>query len=270
MLGPAWPWPAFAAGAIVRYPFGMPRADRVSLTAANLAVPPVDHLSNKGTLNVLLDRTMSGLPAGLPPDRTMVGLFMNFSRLTDKALREYDAARAELLLYVSPPDEILRTSPYLRAIDHMENCVSATHRAVLNARALQASKIGRAGPRLTPRQEERLAHLRNAIEHSDEKLQGKQFGKSPPFGKPDPYSLRLANTCMVIGPNVVTYKELVSAMTKCHKTIEVIRDVPTGTPGPAFPNAVLRTEPGYPASAPGTLRPSSYLRELSRPVVIHS
>ena len=111
LLGPAWPWPAFATGSIVRYPFGMPRADRVSLTAANLAMPPVDHLSNKGTLNVLLDRTMSGLPAGLPPDRTMVGLFMNFSRLTDKALREYDAARAELLLYVSPPDEILAPVP---------------------------------------------------------------------------------------------------------------------------------------------------------------
>jgi len=38
---------------------------------------------------------------------------------------------------------------------------------------------------------------------------------------------------MVIGANVVTYKELVSAMAKCHKTIEVIRGVPTGTPGPA-------------------------------------
>lgn len=44
----------------------------------------------------------------------MVGLFMNFSRLTDKALREYDAARAELLLDVSPHDG-LRTGPYLRA-----------------------------------------------------------------------------------------------------------------------------------------------------------
>ena len=101
----------------------MPRADRLTLTAKGLAIPPVDHLSNKGTLNVLLDRTFSGLPAGLPPDRTMFGLFMNFSRLTDKALREYDAARAELLLYVSPHDGELRISPYLRAVDHMENCV---------------------------------------------------------------------------------------------------------------------------------------------------
>jgi hypothetical protein len=58
---------------------------------------------------------------------------------------------------------------------------------VLNARALRASKIGCAGPRMTPRQEERLAQLRNAIEYSEEKLQGKHFGKSPPFGKPEPY-----------------------------------------------------------------------------------
>jgi hypothetical protein len=87
----------------------------------------------------------------------MVGLFTNFSRLTDKALREYDAARVELLLYVSPHDGP-RIGPYLRAIDHMENCVSAVHRAVLNARALRDNKIGRAAPQLTPMQEQRLAH----------------------------------------------------------------------------------------------------------------
>jgi len=233
-------------------------------------MPAVDHLSNKGTLNVLLDRTLGGLPAGLPPDRTMIGLFMNFARLTDKALREYDAARAELLLFVSPHDG-LRTSPYLRAIDHMENCVSATHRAVLNARALQTNKIGRAGPRLTQLQEQRLAYLRNAVEHSDEKLLGKQkFKNSPPFDKVEPYSLRLANTSMVIGKNVLTYKELVSAMTKCHKTIEVIRGVATGPPGPNFPNAKLRTDPGTPVVSTGQLRASDYLKELSRLVVTHS
>jgi hypothetical protein len=166
----------------------MPSTDRISLTAEGLAMPAVDHLSNKGTLNVLLDRTFAGLPPGLPPDRTMVGLFMNFSRLADKALREYDAARTELLLYVSPHDG-LRASPYVRAIDHMENCVGAAHRAVLNARALQANKIGQGAPRLTKRQEQRLAYLRNTIEHSDEKLLGKQkFKNSPPFDTIDPYS----------------------------------------------------------------------------------
>jgi MFS family permease len=49
------------------------------------SMPPVDHVSNKGTLNVLLDRAFSGTPAGLPPDRAMFGLFMNFSRRTRRS-----------------------------------------------------------------------------------------------------------------------------------------------------------------------------------------
>ena len=88
-------WPYLPSALSVRYPCGMPRTDRVSLTAGGLAMPSVDHLSNKGTLNLPLDRAFSGVPAGLPPDRTMIGLFTNFCRLTDKALREYDAARAD-------------------------------------------------------------------------------------------------------------------------------------------------------------------------------
>ena len=51
--------------------FGMPRTDRISLMAGGLAMPLVDHLSNKGTLNLALDRAFSGIPAGLPPDRTL-------------------------------------------------------------------------------------------------------------------------------------------------------------------------------------------------------
>jgi hypothetical protein len=39
---------------------------------------------------------------------------------------------------------------------------------------------------------------------------------------------------MVIGANVLSYKELVPIMAKCHKTIEVIRKAPTEAPGPAF------------------------------------
>ncbi|HEX6686062.1 MAG TPA: hypothetical protein VF062_25020 [Candidatus Limnocylindrales bacterium] len=247
------------------------RVDRISLDAHGLIMPTVDHLSNNGALNVLLDRTLSGLPSGLPPVSSPVGLFMNFVRLTDKALREYDAARAELLLFVSPHPG-LRISPYLRAIDHMENCVNATHRAVLNAKALRENKIGRAASLLTDLQERHLANLRHAVEHSDEKLLSKQkFKSSPPFDRVDPYSLRLANTSMVIGKNVLTYKELVAAMTKCHNAVETIRGVATGSPGPDFPNAQLRTIfSGTTSVNPGQMRPSNYLKELSRLVVTHS
>jgi hypothetical protein len=192
----------------------MPRADRLSLTSDGLAMPGVDHLSNKGTLNVLLDRILSGLPSGLPPDRTMVGLFMNFSRLTDKALRELMPPGLNCYFMCHRHRANSALVPTCVRLTHMENCVSATHRAVLNARALRANRIGRAAPRLTPLQEQRLAHLRNAVEHSDEKLLGKQkFKNSPPFAEVDPYSLRLANTSMVIGKQVLTYKDLVSAPT---------------------------------------------------------
>jgi hypothetical protein len=153
----------------------MPRADRLSLNADGLKMPTVDHMSNRGSLNVLLDRTISGLPAGLPNSRMLIGLFTNFVRLTDKALREYDAARAELVLYLQPSEGLL-TGRYLRAIDHMENCVSATHRAVLNSKALRNNKIGRSGPRLTDRQESHLSRVRNAIEHSDKNCSVSRMG----------------------------------------------------------------------------------------------
>jgi hypothetical protein len=66
---------------LCRIQAAVPRADRVSLTFDGLATPSVDHLSNKGTLNVLLDRPLAGLPTGRPPDRTMVRLFINFRGL---------------------------------------------------------------------------------------------------------------------------------------------------------------------------------------------
>ncbi|MFL6181190.1 MAG: hypothetical protein ACJ73J_02680 [Actinomycetes bacterium] len=247
----------------------MPRADHLSLTADGLKMPSVDHMSNRGSLNVVLDRRLSTIPGGLPKSPMLVGLFTNFVRLTDKALREYDAARAELLSYLEH-SEWLQTGHYLRAIDHMENCASAIHRAVLNSSALRQHKIGRSGPQLTDRQETRLRELRNAIEHSDEKLLGKQYRNSPPFASREPYSLRLANTSMVIGGWVLTYRELVSVMTKMYRTIEAIRGVSTGTPGPDFPNSRLRTEVRAVTASSGLAwRPSEYLRELSRLSVTH-
>jgi hypothetical protein len=217
----------------------VPRADHLSLTA-DLAMPDVNHLSNTGTSNVVLDRHFAGLPAKLAKKREFVGLFENMCRLVDKALREYAASRAELLAFVNVSRGQMLLSAYLRAIDHMENCVGATHRAVMNATALREARIGGGAPRQTERQEERLRYFRNATEHSDARLLG--IIRSRQFGPDEPFSIRLANTSIVIGSDVLTYKELVSAMTKCHKTIEVIRGVATGDPSPEFPKDVHRTQ----------------------------
>jgi hypothetical protein len=109
--------------------------------------------------------------------------------------------------------------------------------------------------------------VRHAIEHSDEKLHGKPHGKSPPFRSEEPYTIRLANSSIVIGGWFLTYRNLFWAMTKMYRTIEVIRGVSTGTPGPIFPNVKLRTE--VPVTAPSGWRPADYLQELSRLAITH-
>lgn len=149
--------------------YGMPHADRITLTAAGLTMPSVDTLSNKGFQNVTLDRAFGGTTirpsskaAAARLTRADVALFMNLTRLVDKALREYDASRDALTRYVNPPDDQLRTSGYVIAVDHMENCISAAHRAVVITETLRARGYGRSAPRLTNGQQERLGFLRNA------------------------------------------------------------------------------------------------------------
>jgi len=53
--------------------------------------------------------------------------------------------------------------------------------------------------------------------------------KSPPFGRQKPFTIRLTNSSIVIGGWFLTYSDLFWAMTKMHRTIEVIRVVSTGT-----------------------------------------
>jgi hypothetical protein len=193
-------------------------------------MPALDHLASINMLNVILDRTLVGLPPKLG-SYPMTGVFVNFCRLTDKALREYEAARADLVSYLSGGEHL---AYYLSAIDHLENCIDATYRAVLNGEKLRANKIGGGAPRLTDRQRECLKAVRDAIEHSDERLLKISKGPSRPwFQQGHPFSLFVTNTQVAIGTHALTYRQLEAAITKCHSTIEKIRGVPTGQPATA-------------------------------------
>ena len=103
---------------------------------------------NQGMLNVILDRTSGGPPVGVPRERPAVGLLNNLVRLTDKVLRNYDTARFELSDYLDGRDGSsrqsgVRISPYIRAVDHMENVVSALARGVSSRERLQTLGFGR-------------------------------------------------------------------------------------------------------------------------------
>ncbi|WP_156392185.1 MULTISPECIES: hypothetical protein [unclassified Nocardioides] len=255
----------------------MPNAGRISLSAADLAMPTVDDLSNKGFQNVLLDRALGGGPvlrtnsaaAAKRLTREHVSLFVNLTRLVDKALREYEASRAALINYLSPPDEQLRTTGYVVAVDHLENCISAASRSAVIIRALRERGYGRAAPRLTPTQEERLAFIRNAIEHSDERILGTfKSKKIRKFDSHEPIALRLANRHAVIGDESIRYIELSQDLRKFHRAIEVMRGVQTGAPGPNWPNMKLHTDFGVRPGGTAVMA-SDYLRELSRLIVTH-
>ena len=220
-------------------------------------------------LNVILDRTFVGLPPKLR-SYPMTGLFVNFCRLADKALREYEAARADLLNYSSRHYGLDPSPDYLlHAIGHLENCIDATYRAVLNAEALRNNKIGRGAPGLTDKQRECLKAVRDPIEHSDERLLKKsKLASRPQFQQGQPFSLYVTNTQVAIGPHVLTYKQLVAAITKCHRTIEKIRGVPSGQP------VTVDTYSGTAESvlpAPGSGRSfvSAHLKELWRVSITH-
>jgi hypothetical protein len=250
---------------------GMSKRGPLTLSSSRLAMPSVEHLWNKSTLNFLLDRQFGDPPKRLQSDRPSTGIVMNLCRLSDKALREYDAARAEVITYLEPNTAPgVRISPYLRAIDHLENCVSATHRATLNISALRERRRSGGAPSITKLQETAIKNVRDAIEHSDEKLVGKQkYRESPPFDPIDPFSLRLSDRGMVIGKYELTYKTLVVVLTKCHRTIESIRRSATGIPGPNFPHAIPRTDPGNPAVPTGNMFATDYTKELTRLLVTH-
>jgi hypothetical protein len=196
-----------------------------------LAMPALDDLAAINMLNVILERTLAGVPAKVRI-HPMTGVYVNVCRLTDKALREYQAARADLLGYLSSSGA---TPQYvLLAIDHLENCIDATYRAVLNAEALRANNIGLGVPRLTTTQRECLKAVRDAVEHSDDRLLQRTNPTSRPwFQQGQSFSLAVSNTRVDIGKHRLTHKQLAAAITKCCRTIEKIRGVPTGQPATA-------------------------------------
>lgn len=100
----------------------------------------------------------------------------------------------------------------LRAIEHLENCIDATYRAVLNAKALRNKNIGRGAARLTDNQRANLKAVRDAIEHSDERLLKLSKGPLRPwFQQGQPFSLFVTNTKISIGEHELTHRQTVSS-----------------------------------------------------------
>jgi hypothetical protein len=121
----------------------------------------------------------------------------NLTRLTDKAIREYEAARNCLGSFISGraeaearpgwesatvPIEVL--SQLLMAADHLENCVDALRRAESFLKTTFFVDVVRATghdyPEFLTELHDGIRNLRNAIQHADEHLAKGRVGEGSP------------------------------------------------------------------------------------------
>lgn len=221
-------------------------------------MPDVDDMYNRNMLNVILDRAYANNPH-TPRAWPLGGIFVQFVRLVDKSLREYDSSRADLRRYLDPTTPSTESSSYLRAADHMDNAVTSTSRSLRLAQTLRDNGFGRAARPLTARQSVRLQDFRNTLEHTDERLIKNAQNRMKRIDYAEPYAIRFGNTAMVVGKNVLRCDELVGDIRKLYRTIEAIRGPSTsGT----FWNSHTRTD--APAALPSGVQRTSATRELMR------
>src|SRR5205823_789521 len=142
------------------------------------------------------------------------GWWLSLVRLTDEPIREYESANREVEVFRAGPSNLF--SPFFRAVDDLEHCVAATHRAGLHARQLIAKGHARHALMPTHGQLDRLRWVRNHIEHTDDKLLNGQINQNEPF------TIQPLEHRLEIGKVRVSYRDLASVITKCHHTIEAI------------------------------------------------
>jgi hypothetical protein len=137
-------------------------------------------------------------------------LAVNLARLSDKAVREYRAARGCLTAYVETPARVESLEGHmllLQATDHLENCLDAVRRAegYLSTRAFAAV--------VTPTQQAMLGDLhkgvrglRNSIQHAEERFAECRV----PDG--DPLFPAMTNDCVYFAGGHVFYAEVAALL----------------------------------------------------------
>lgn len=239
------------------------------INADGLAMPGLDHLAVNMRV-IILERSLTGPPARLRDNREGTAVFVNFCRLTDKTLLEYEAARSDFEKYVSGAGSPL---PYLRGIDHMENCIDAANRAVRHADALRSLRIVRGAPVATDVQRDMLKQVRDAVQHVEDRLLRTSTGpQRPHIVQGQAFALFPTNTRVVIGAHALSYRQLASVITKCHRVIERIRGAPTAMPTTDSPDrgsgslaATISADPPT-----GSFTISQHFRDVLRLSITHA
>jgi len=132
-------------------------------------MPDLAGLNAKASLTLLLNRMSA---AGGPKDPKSYAFVMNFIRVVDKLIVEYERTRAALNEYVSTPNNVI--SPLIYATNNCESCITTMVRAIKLGRRIRRDQngppIAKKMPVLFDSIWSKLNEMRGAIEHIDEQF----------------------------------------------------------------------------------------------------
>ena len=185
-------------------------------------IPALSHLSSQ-SISFVMERflTDSG-----PQDRKAYALVMNFVRLVDLAVSEYESGRLAILQLANKRNGNLRLGPAIRSTAHFEVCIDALKRAINflkairgNATVPQALKdlLPRTSSLISGKAEGKVTDMRDAIQHLEERIQKGEIIEGE--------SLALQPTCddLQLGSRNLRYIELAEWLTEAHTLSSTLR-----------------------------------------------
>ena len=155
------------------------------------------------------DILLAGYIGGtVPLEPGLHAVAVNLARLSDKAVREYRAARSRLSEFIETPGGVTSLTGHsllLQATDHGENCVDAIRRgeAFLYTRPFKSFLTGEQRNMLKTLHEG-VRRLRDAIQHADERI----FRGGVPPG--DPVFAAMTSEGIYYAGEFLPYAELLS------------------------------------------------------------
>lgn len=149
----------------------------------------------------------------LPTDYATRVMVSTYVRVTERAVEEYEMARAEFSEFINRPSNGHLFSLF-KASDHLESCISHVDRACNFLRAMpERAELGGLIPNLSvmvKANRKRIAILRNATEHLETRLvKGK-------ISEGDYVMLCLGEDSCELERNSISYAELAGWLTEMH------------------------------------------------------
>ena len=155
----------------------------------------------------------------------------NLARLVDKAISAYTEARNFIELEIAeakrPAEEMMRTGRIFYTfgfVDSMENCINATHRALLIFERLKRVPVGahmdKTTRKLIETHVQKVNDVRDLIEHMDEKILKGEIGP----GQRVMLAPGSDQESVVIGTYTLRFDRLASVLQNLHKVGHQIFD----------------------------------------------